>query len=452
MRRFDNSRLRRAWLLPLLVLSAGMVASGCASTGKAPDRIQVDDALRNRAAHGLRPEAGQPTLPPGVALDDGLAEDEAVAIALWNSPQFEASLADLSIARADLVDAGLLRNPIFSLLFPWGPKQLEWTLQFPIDVLWQRPRRVAAATVNVQAVAERLVSEGLTLVAEVRQAYVDAVAAERRTRLAQENAHLVSRIADIADARLRAGDISELEARAARSDALQVLAGLRTLEHEQDVSKVVLIQRMGFELPPQQLRLSPQGAQLRACGDAPALIEQALASRPDVRAAELDIEAAGRRAAWERSRIMTLVAALDANGQGVEGYEQGPGFIAEIPVLSRNQGLISRALAEMERASRNYLAVRMQVAAEVRTASIRVNQAQQAVQMWERDIVPSLEIEQRQAESAYKAGEVALLSLLDASRRLVQARTSQLEAAVNSERAGVLLDRSVGRACAAIQP
>ena len=37
------------------------------------------------------------------------------------------------------------------------------------------------------------------------------------------------------------------------------------------------------------------------------LITDALASRPDVRAAEIGVEAAARRAAWERSRAMNLI-------------------------------------------------------------------------------------------------------------------------------------------------
>ena len=59
-------------------------------------------------------------MPPDASIDDGLTSQEAVAIALWNSPSFQATLADLGIARADLVEAGLLRNPVFSLLFPVG--------------------------------------------------------------------------------------------------------------------------------------------------------------------------------------------------------------------------------------------------------------------------------------------------------------------------------------------
>ena len=55
--------------------------------------------------------------------------------------------------------------PILSLLFPFGPKQLEFTLQYPFEVLWQRPARVDAARLNAQAIGERLVWDALSLVA-----------------------------------------------------------------------------------------------------------------------------------------------------------------------------------------------------------------------------------------------------------------------------------------------
>jgi cobalt-zinc-cadmium efflux system outer membrane protein len=434
----------------LMVVTLAAATSACASIPKPAGPDDVNTAVRERSGASLKPGSDNtPSLPSGITLDDGLTRDEAVAIALWNNPAFAASLADLGIARADLADARLLRNPILSLLFPVGPKQLEWTLSIPVDVLWQRPRRVAAAASNTQAVAERLVSGALTLIADVRQAFVDVDAAERRVALAAENAALVKRIADITDARLRAGDISELEARVARSDASQVEAAFRSLEHDRDAAKVTLIARLGYEIAPADLRLAatPSPAS-NACGPEAALLEDALASRPDVRAAEIAIEAAAHRARWEQSRIVNLVAMLDANGSGSQGYEMGPGLSGEIPIFSRNQGAISRAQAELERASRMYLAVRFQVTAEIRTAMVRLRQAEQAAGIWGRDIVPSLETEQRQAEAAYRAGEAALLLVLDTGRRLVQGRMRQLDAGADVQKAAVLLDRSVGRSCA----
>jgi cobalt-zinc-cadmium efflux system outer membrane protein len=389
-------------------------------------------------------------MPPDARVEDGLTSQEAVAIALWNSPSFQATLADLGIARADLVEAGLLRNPIFSLLFPVGPKQLEWTVQFPFDVLWQRPRRVAAAQLNVQAVGERLVWDALSLVAQTRTAHADALIADRRLQLTIENADLVQRLAGITDARLRSGDISELEARSARSDAARVQVTRRAVEHDRNLARLTLAAILGLDTAPDQLQPEPAPplAISATCGTEAERLEEALASRPDVRAAEIGIEAAARRASWERSRVVTLIGILDGNGDAGEGAEVGPGVSLDVPILFRNQGGITRAEAEIERASRQYAAVRAQVVADVRASTTTVQQAEQAISAWRDEIVPSLEIEQRQAESAYQAGEIPLFMLLDASRRLIDGRIRLLDSEADLQRATIALERSIGRSCA----
>jgi outer membrane protein, heavy metal efflux system len=430
------------------VIAAVALSLGCASTSGAPTPADVNKAIRGRTvATGIRLEA-QDQLPPDVNLTDGLTQEEAVAIALWNSPPFQATLVDLGIARADLVEAGLLRNPIFSLLFPIGPKQLEFTLQYPFEVLWQRPARVAAARVNAQAIGERLVWDALSLVAQVRTAHADAITADRRVALAIQNAELTRRLADITDARLRAGDISELEARAPRTDASRSDVVRRATEHDRDLARLTLAALLGLDSAPVQLAPQTSAAYDAApCAVDDGRIREALASRPDVRAAELTIEAATTRARWERSRVFTLIGVLDANGQGKEGFELGPGINTELPVFNRNQGGNARATVEIERASRLYAAARAQVITDVRSADVRVNQAQQALDAWRADIVPSLETELRQAEGAYGAGEIPLFNVLDVSRRLVDGRMRQLDAEADLFRSRIALERAIGRYC-----
>jgi cobalt-zinc-cadmium efflux system outer membrane protein len=430
-----------------LVAATAVVSAGCATMGGAPTTADVDVAIRERMAGGLRLEA-QEALPPDANITDGLTQEEAVAIALWNSPSFLATLADLGIARADLAEAGLLRNPILSLLFPLGPKQLEFTLQYPFDALVQRPARVAAARLNVRAIGERLVWDALALVAQVRTAHADAIIADRRLVLAAENAALTRRLADITDARLRAGDISELEARAPRTDAARTEVVRRAAEHDRDLARLTLAALLGLDRRPEEVQ-----TRVSAAYDAPpcpvddARLKDALASRPDVRAAELSIEAATARARWERSRVLALIGILDANGAGEEGFEIGPGIGLDVPLFNRNQGGIARATAEIERASRLYTVARAQVITDVRSAGVRETQALQALAAWTSDIVPSLETEQRQATSAYEAGEVALFSVLDVSRRLVDGRMRQLDAEADLYRSRISLERAIGRYC-----
>src|SRR5690349_12626715 len=124
----------------LLALLAGL--GGCARSPY--DRTWVTDELAARApAAKLGPqERRDPSLPPSVAVADGLTADEAVSIALWNSPAFQADLAQLSLARADLADAGALPNPMLTLLSPLGPHQASGYLLLPLAALAHRPFRV----------------------------------------------------------------------------------------------------------------------------------------------------------------------------------------------------------------------------------------------------------------------------------------------------------------------
>ena len=432
---------RVAPLLGLVVLG-----SACATGGSLPDRAAVDTAMRARVNAGIRLD-DTAAMPADVALGDGLTVSEAVAIALWNNPGFQAALTDLGFARADLIEARQLRNPILSLLFPWGPKQFESTLQLPIEAIWQRPRRVKAATLDADAVASRLMADGLGVMAQARTGYLETAAAEARLRLATESTDLWGRLRNIADARLRAGDISEFEARSVRSEAAMAEAMARGAAGDRALARIQLDAVLGHTLPA-TLALTPiDDLPLSSCETAETLLADALASRPDVRAAELGVEAAGARVGLERAKILTLTANLDANGAGKEGFEIGPGLGLDLP-LNGNAGGRARAAAALAQASARYLAVQAAVRAELRTGIARLARSREVLQVWDEQVIDSLRIERQQAEKAYEAGETPLYAVLDAGRRLVTARRARLEARVELLTAAIALDRAVGRSCA----
>ena len=395
------------------------------------------------------PEIQGTAIPPGVTLDDGLTQDEAVAVALWNNPEFQVQLANLGFARADLVEAGLLQNPVLSLLFPWGPKQLEATIRWPIEALWQRPRRVAAAQLAAESIAKGLEQDGLALVSDVKLAYTDYVFAQDRVALAERAMTELDAVAMLMDSRFQAGDISRLEARTAAIDAARARQDVERARLDAALRANEFRARLGLALeasdaPP---RLTP--APLVRCVVAPVLVTDALAARPDVRAAELAVEAAGSRLGWEGSRVFALTAALDANGEGTEGFELGPGVDIELPLFNRNQGGITRAQAELQRASGLYLAARHRVATEVRTASAQYAQASVAAADWRTTVLEPLEEQVAIADRAFMEGEVAYLFVIEMSRRLTDARLRTREAEADIERAQARLERAVGRRCGA---
>ena len=429
-----------------------LLASAACATSGAPDRATVATRITERAgidAKGL-PVPGQAwTAPPGTSLADGLAIDEAVGIALWNNPDFQTALASLGLARADLVDAGLLKNPVFSLLFPWGPKQLEFTLTWPIDAIWQRPKRIQDARLNAEAVAEQLVANGLRVIADVRLAFFEVLVADRRLTLTTEQAGVAAEAAKLAEGRLRVGDISEFESRLARTDAIRLEAARLTRLGGRDLAMVRLRALLGLEAGASALTLiEPPLATGDGCVEGPALLQSAMAARPEVRAAELQIEAAGARAGLERARILTLTAALDANAEGAEGFEMGPGVAIELPLLSQNQGRRARAAAEVEQAARRYVAVRATVATEIGAASVTLTEARNTARLLGEDVAASLSTARQQAERLYSAGEISLLDLLQTRQRLIDIEATRVDAVFGVNRAIVRLEQAVGRTCA----
>jgi cobalt-zinc-cadmium efflux system outer membrane protein len=437
----------------LLCLSVLLLSAGCATTNGVPSPEEVGARIEKEAGYRVRVAAGAPELPPGVDSADGLTQSEAVAIALWNSPAFLVSLADLGIARADVAQAGLLRNPVFSLLFPWGPKQLEWTLRWPLDAIWQRPKRIAAARAAADAVAERLVAGGVTLVTDVKLAHADLAAAQGRVAVANEAAALARRFSDIVRKRFEAGDISQLEADAAAVDAKRAeqVRARATLEVGLAAGRLHELMGIGDTVRPADVRAADVPLAVPAgCADLHALEKDTLAARPEVRAAELEIEAAAQKLGWERMRIFTLVAVLDANGEGKEGFEMGPGLDSDLGLFDRNQAGVMRASAELGRGRARYVASRAQVLREVRDAHAQYLYAQAAITAWRDDIRPSLERQMGQTMRAYEAGELPFLAVLEATRRLNDGIAQELDAVVGMRRALVLLERSAGRSCGAM--
>ncbi len=455
------------WLAAFFSL---ILLSAPALSQKKTQPADVSKEVEARTGHKINTAAKAAgwTLPEGVSLDDGLTEDDAVAIALWNNPALQAEMTALGLARADLIEAGQLRNPSLTLIFPFSTRILESVANWPFEALWQRPRRVAAAKLEQERVGESLVSRALDLVRDTRLAYADYASRERRASVAAEATRERGEIVTIVNARFRAGDISELETSGARLDARLAEEQTTRFAHDVVIARDRLRALLGVanSEPGFEIILSPatepagvdQSVSLKTRATTPAasvasdqsetlngLIEQALDARPELKAAQLAIEAAGQRAKWERSRILAVSAIAKEYGRGADGFEQGPGAQIELPIFNRNKGGISRAEAEIERAAKQLIAARQRVVAEVREAYMQLTQARESSDLWRARLLPPLEDDIRSAERAYKAGDASYLFVLETTRRLTDARLREAELQAATARALIALERSVGR-------
>jgi cobalt-zinc-cadmium efflux system outer membrane protein len=426
-----------------LVAACAVVAAGCKHHQPVCDCLAVSGKLVERTGQELRPP-GSPGWPFEACFEDGLQPEEAVIIALWNNAQFQQTLVDIDLTRADLVQARLLPNPELWYLNPVGVKQLEYAIEFPIEVLWLRPLRIASARFENQRTCERLVQAGLDLIRDVRQAYASLVLMHDRLEVAEENVRLRGHVAQLAEARLKAGDISKLETAAARIDWLQAEQDLVRTRYDVVIAEEVLRNLLGIPDCRLALTVDRRVPLPSADLDVDALAALAVQSRPDALAAREAVHAAERRARLARLAWYRAAGIVDANGQGLNGHEIGPGFRLSIPIFNWGQGSIRRADAELEQAQRAQVTVHNQILLDVRQAFLRYEQARQELDYLEKSVRPEVEAAIRRANSAFKAGDTTYLLVLQSTRQLLDLlfRAAQLHANIRSAWAD--LERSVG--------
>ena len=130
------------------------------------------------------------TLPGPAAIAAGVAAtrdllgkpldvDGAVQIALLNNAGLKASLAELGIGAADLVQAGRLPNPrfTFSNKRNSGVTTIDRTVMFSVTSLLTIPLAQEVAGRQYEAMQLQVASEVVRLASETRRAYFAAVAA-----------------------------------------------------------------------------------------------------------------------------------------------------------------------------------------------------------------------------------------------------------------------------------
>lgn len=409
----------------------------------------VSDQFKQRTGNALPDAPSDParfTLPPGISLDKPLSPRDAVAVALWNNAALHVDLARLDVSKADLVLAGQFQNPNFSLLLPVGPKPFEFLLFWPLEELLVRKQRVKAAKIDVQAVTTGLVQNGLNLTRDTLAAHADLWAAEQRVRSLGNSADLAKRISELSRTRREIGEGTGLEVALALADSESAAEAAASAQGEIGVALSRLRWLMGMRGDPRPVSSALDAASDTAIPPAVSLIEMAWSSRPDLRAAEMNVTAAAERAKWERSRVIALIApVLSTKEIGDLGAKTGPGITMEIPLMSQNNGRRARANAEAMRAIRDYVALKDRVEWEVVEARERALQAQTSLKRLREQARPPIEESIRIAERGYRSGDALLLNVLEASRRLNAVEIAEIDARRALARALAELERAIGR-------
>lgn len=439
---------------PILAISlvAAAVAAGCRSLDPAADQ----DRAAALVAARVEPLGSSqwPAIDPAAEWDGraDLTADAAVRCALAAHPDIRAALDHIAASRADLVQSGLLPNPVLniSLGFPLGGEtgstsvgislvqQLAWLLN-------ARSRQDAAsADLDAQVLAAS--QTALTLAAEVRALHARTVFAQRLVAEHAAAADSARRALDLSRRAAAAGEASTLEINRRGTRLIELEAHAAAAQAQLDVLKRDLLRRLGRADADATWRAAdlPADAAIDEWTE-PQVIDLTRAQRLDVAAAMARAEAARVRAGLARTDVWSDLEAGAAFSRDEDAREElGPEIAVPIPIFDTGQARTARAAAEARIAASEAVSMRNQAIAEARAAWVRARSARELLRSSAARLVETADQSLELSRRAFAAGALELTGLLEAEEHAVQARVRRLEL----EQAAVLelieLERAVG--------
>src|SRR5262245_11419569 len=445
----------RARLLRASTLLLGV--SGCASLDPGPAFEQAQHLAADRGVSGAswnRDQTAQQEIDARVSdlLQRELSPETAVQIALLRNRSLQAAFADLGIAQAELVQAGLLRNPVLTAAVRFGigasgvGADLGLVQDF-LDVV-QIPLRRRVAQAQLEATTFAVGAAVFALAVDVKEAFFEAQGAQQMTELRQQVSEATQLSADLAQRQHGAGNLTDLDL--ANQQALHEEAKLALAEAEVDAfeSREHLTALLGLWGEETRWSMAPRLPPLPAEDLPPEGLESLAVSR------RLDLAAARRQvgAAASNVALVRFFGLVPEAGAGISSEREiddgvwslGPSLEIPVPLFDQSQARLAAGRALQRQSEESFAALAVRIRSEVRSAWVRLDTARRRVRYFEQVVLPlrSQIVDQTQRE--YNAMQLGVYQLLQAKRDEIEAGSTYVDSLRDYWKSHVALERALG--------
>lgn len=424
----SQGRMRGAWM------TAALLAAGCASVPRDAGVADVQRMVQEHSGHPITWSPDQPIEPP----DDGklqpllqgeLTVDRAVEIALAHNRDLLAAFEELGVARADLIAASTVRNPILDAEArltgaPHVPFEIG-IMQTLVDLFQLRSRR-ALGRAEFEAARLRVTGAVIGFAAEVRADYYTLQAAQQVLTQQRTIAAAAQVSADLARRQHDAGNISDLDLE--NEQALYERAKLDLARTELDelqarerlLADLGALRTVPLTLPPQAM---PAEGEERSLEE----VEASLSRGLEASLAQAEVEAARRALPLSRSAAYDeLAAGWHYEREPEAESSSGPALSFPIPVFDRGLAGRSRAVATLRRAEQRLHALTVSTRSEARAARERLLEARARAAYLRDVIVPRRARILSLTQLEYNAMLLGVFDLLRARQGLADAQREQV--------------------------
>ena len=423
----------------LLAAGAALTFAGCARTS--PDgafgevRADVEERTGQRIVWNRRSaddEAAQQALQD--LLSGELTADAAVQVALLNNAGLQATYEELGVAQAELVQAGLLSNPVFEaeLKFHDGEEAFEGSVVADFIDIFQIPLRRKVAAARLEGAKLRVAGAVIDLAGEVRSAFYTQAAAEQTLELRQGVVSATQASYEFAQRLHEAGNITDLDLAQERAlyeqskvdlarAEVAVLDGRERLNVLMGLWGTNTGWTMAHRLP------EPSEEEPEALDD---IERTAVTASLDLAAGRQELDASARTLGLRRAFawIPEGEAGIAAEKESGEDWALGPAISVPIPLFDLGQASNAAARAELEAARQRYISTAVEVRSAARAARNRLLAARAMASYHRQVILPLRQEITERMQLQYNAMQIGAFQLLEAKQAEIEAGVAYIEA------------------------
>jgi cobalt-zinc-cadmium efflux system outer membrane protein len=367
-----------------------------------------------------------------------LSLSDAIAMATKNNPRLHEALAVTQRANAIARTAHAYTNPsveVFEgrqyarpIATPGVPGLLQHYAAYQtIEVPSERRARQKAAQLAITSSEAGQRGISISVIADVKQAFYDALRRREEIQHARENLQLVQDLHRRVEIEVNVGEKGRLELTRAEAELARAQFAVRSAQIE--YSNAIALLRAAIAAPA-DANLDPRGdlAPRIALLPLEQLRQNMLAAHPAVAQSKADIEAA--RATLDREKALRIPQPI-----AFAEFENQPdlrfwrtGVTIPLPLWDRRRGQIDEAKAAINQSTAVLDQRRLELISALERAYEQYQLADQQTTSLEAGSLRAAESAVEAAKSAYRFGERGIVEVLDAQRVLQSVRGDLLNA------------------------
>lgn len=439
---------------PVLMLAiVGAAVTGCASVDPKPDIERSATVVSQRSGYtpGWNvPWSEQPADWDGSAP---LSLEAAVMMALQNNRSIRSDVEFIAAGRADLVQAGLLPNPVISAGVGFadnGVTAVSGAFVQQLVALWIRPARIRAADARLNEAILRVSDTALRLVADVKITYASIAYDEKALALTRDHIRLIEQSIETMERRVRAGEAATLDVNRLHLTLLAQQVTLARLEAQVHSRRRELLELVGYAMGPADWALADTELPLIDVPselDETAVAELAASQHLSVAASTAVVEVRRQEVTQQRlGRFQDIAVGVSYEEEPERDGTKtiGPTLAVAIPIFDQNQAQIALAGSNLRAALAAASGARQRVTRQARQAWIAFNTAERLTALYREQVVSLAERNLELTERALRAGQVDTTVLLEAQREHITRRLEVNEFQADSLRSFIELEYVVG--------